>query len=389
MVVVGGRCAGAATALGLARSGRTVLLLDKARYGSDTVSTHALLRSAILLLDRWGVLPAVRAAGTPRVTRVVYHYRDETVEIPLRTRGSVDGLYAPRRHVLDAILADAAAAAGVDVRHRTVARDVLRRDGRAVGVVVDDGGRLRQVATGLVVGGDGASSMVADRVGARVELAGRHAARVIYCYQPGLPSDAYRNYFAPGTAAGVIPTSDGAANVWVAEPRSDDSRAGRWLPSDFDRLLTRAAPNLAEELRERIPSTHFTAFRGRRGYARTSAGPGWALVGDAASFSDPVGSHGITDAFVAAELLVSCLAAAATDDEGLVAYDRCRRTVAWPLIGLVDDAAGLDSDPVELRRTHRAINEVMRAEWNAIQHPAPMGQLSTNDVIPPSMARGA
>src|SRR5690606_37951458 len=117
VVVVGARCAGAATAMLLARSGLSVLAIDRNRYGSDTLSTHALTLPGVLQLSRWGLLDAVRAAGTPRVSRVVQHYGPQCVEVPIRPRGSVDGLYAPRRHVLDRILVDAAVAAGADVRH--------------------------------------------------------------------------------------------------------------------------------------------------------------------------------------------------------------------------------------------------------------------------------
>ena len=64
-IVVGARCAGSATAMLLARQGLKVLVLDRARYGSDTVSTHALMRGGVLQLQRWGLLDRVAAAGTP------------------------------------------------------------------------------------------------------------------------------------------------------------------------------------------------------------------------------------------------------------------------------------------------------------------------------------
>src|SRR5213076_3634829 len=82
-VIVGARCAGAATALLLARAGARVLLVDKGVYGSDTTSTHALMRGAVLQLHQWGVLPAVIAAGTPAVhaTTFSYSHQDVTVAI--------------------------------------------------------------------------------------------------------------------------------------------------------------------------------------------------------------------------------------------------------------------------------------------------------------------
>src|SRR5215813_3840312 len=69
VVVVGARAAGAATAHLLARSGLRVLLLDRGRYGTDTLSTHALMRGGVLQLSRWGLLEKIIAAGTPAVCR--------------------------------------------------------------------------------------------------------------------------------------------------------------------------------------------------------------------------------------------------------------------------------------------------------------------------------
>ena len=57
VVVVGGRVAGASTALLLARAGVRVVLVDRDRYGSDTLSTLALTRGGVVQLARWGVLP--------------------------------------------------------------------------------------------------------------------------------------------------------------------------------------------------------------------------------------------------------------------------------------------------------------------------------------------
>ena len=66
-IVVGGRAAGAATAMLLARGGMRVLVIEAARPGTDTLSTHALMRGGVLQLHRWGLLDAVVAAGTPAI----------------------------------------------------------------------------------------------------------------------------------------------------------------------------------------------------------------------------------------------------------------------------------------------------------------------------------
>src|SRR6187397_2105053 len=112
VVVIGARCAGAATAMLLARAGHRVLVLDRGRYGTDTLSTHALMRGAVIQLHRWGILPAVIAAGTTPVRQATFFYGDESVSVSITSRDGVDALYAPRRYVLDRLLVDAASGAG-------------------------------------------------------------------------------------------------------------------------------------------------------------------------------------------------------------------------------------------------------------------------------------
>ena len=111
-VVVGARCAGASTALLLARKGMSVLLVDRDRHGADTLSTLALMRAGVLQLHRWGLLDQVRAAGTPAIMSTSFVYADEKITVPIKLRDGVDALYAPRRTVLDTLLVEAASAAG-------------------------------------------------------------------------------------------------------------------------------------------------------------------------------------------------------------------------------------------------------------------------------------
>ena len=84
VVIVGARPAGAATAMLLARRGLDVLVVDRAEFGSDTVSTHALMRAGVLQLRRWGLLDAVVDAGTPPVRRTSFHYEDGTLAMSLK-----------------------------------------------------------------------------------------------------------------------------------------------------------------------------------------------------------------------------------------------------------------------------------------------------------------
>src|SRR5690242_2512936 len=174
VVIAGARPAGAATAMLLARQGARVLLVDRGRYGSDTLSTHALMRGGVLQLSRWGLLDRVIAAGTPAVRHTTFRYVDTTVPIVVKPAHGVDALYAPRRTVLDPMLVDAAAGAGVHVRYGITVTDLVRGDhGRVRGLVgrARDGRPLR-VGARVVVGADGIRSTIAERVQAPLERAG-------------------------------------------------------------------------------------------------------------------------------------------------------------------------------------------------------------------------
>ena len=61
----------------LGRAGRKVLLVDRAEYGTDTLSTHALMRAGVMQLHRWGLLDTVRRMPTPPIRRTVFHYGDD------------------------------------------------------------------------------------------------------------------------------------------------------------------------------------------------------------------------------------------------------------------------------------------------------------------------
>ena len=194
VVVVGGRVAGASTAMLLARAGARVLVLDRSAYGSDTLSTHGLMRAGVLQLTRWGLLDPVVAAGTPAVRSTTFRFAgDEPIRVTIRPHAGVEALYAPRRHVLDRILADAAAAAGAELRHGVRVTGLLRdRSGRVAGVrTLDEAGRDASVTASYVVGADGIRSVVADAAGAPVVRRGRYASAVRYAYFEGLDAPGY------------------------------------------------------------------------------------------------------------------------------------------------------------------------------------------------------
>ena len=114
VVIVGGRVAGSATAMLLARLGHDVAVVDQALFPSDTMSTHSIARSGVVQLHRWGLLDAVLASGAPAIRQVTFHALGESVTRQIRPKAGVDLVVAPRRYMLDTILAAAAERAGAD-----------------------------------------------------------------------------------------------------------------------------------------------------------------------------------------------------------------------------------------------------------------------------------
>jgi len=353
-VVVGARPAGAATAMLLGRAGRRVLLVDRAEYGADTLSTHALLRGGVLQLHRWDLLDAVREAGTPAIRRTHFHYGDEVVKIAIGEQHGVDALYAPRRTVLDPLLVDAARAAGVEVLHG-VRVTGLRRDAghRVTGITALIEGRGEAAAdAAVVIGADGAGSTVAKLVGASTSYCRDDASAFVYGYFTGLDSDLYDWYFRPGVTAGVIPTNGGVAGVFAGMPPSRFGAArAEGVDAVFRAVLREAAPEIAAALHGSQPAGRLRSFPGRPGHLRRAHGPGWALVGDAGYFKDPITAHGITDALRDAELLARSLA---TTGDG-AAYEATRDLLSRPLLDATTALASYEWDMPELAALHREL----------------------------------
>ena len=313
VVVVGARCAGAATAMLLAAAGHDVVLVDRAVFPSDTLSTHAIARSGVVQLNRWGLLPAVLDAGTPPIREVVFHAGGTPVRRSVKDRLGVDMLVAPRRHVLDALLVDAAVAAGARLM-TGVSVDGVRRgdDGRVSGVRArDDSGRL-EIAARFVVGADGLRSRIARCVDAPfTHVRGAGDGAVHYAYFAGdWPAMEY--YLGDGLFAGVFPTNNAEACVWVCSPADDRQVVSSYAPHDR-RRLRRHGPCRGTRARRTPRARPPPGGRRPRGmiglpnHLRHPVGPGWALVGDAGYHRDPITGHGISDAFRDAELLATAL----------------------------------------------------------------------------------
>jgi 2-polyprenyl-6-methoxyphenol hydroxylase-like FAD-dependent oxidoreductase len=373
VVVVGGRIAGASTALLLARAGANVVLVDRGRHGSDTVSTHGLMRAGVLQLLRWGVLPEVIAAGTPPVRDVIFHYADaEPVRVTLRPSAGVDALYAPRRHLIDRLLVDAAAAAGAEVLHETTATELLRdTTGRVTGVrVLGRRGNAAELHASFTVGADGLRSTVAEGAAAPVVRQGMTEGAVLYRYFEDLPAEGYEWAYGDRAAAGLIPTND-ATCVFVATTPARLRRLRRdGSAQAFRTVLATAAPTFVDRVAAATPASSLRGWAGARGFLRRCWGPGWALVGDAGYFKDPITTHGMSDAMRDAELLADALLAALSgspEATTLASYERTRDSLSSQLFAVTEAVAGFDWDLDRVRLLLREVSSAMADEVDHLQ----------------------
>ncbi|HET7762422.1 MAG TPA: NAD(P)/FAD-dependent oxidoreductase [Phycicoccus sp.] len=359
VVVVGARCAGAATAMLLADAGHDVLVLDRASFPSDTVSTHLISRSGMVQLDRWGLLDVLHRSGAPRITTIEFDTVEGSVVRTVKDRYGIDHLLAPRRIVLDDVLQSAAVRAGARLETGVAVDDVLRDDaGRVVGVTARDTAGPLRVEARYVVGADGLGSRVARAVGAPVVLERPHSGAVRYAYFAGDWSG-IEYHVRDGALAGVFPTHGGEACVWVCAPE-DAVRRHSGHTSSGDDGLTALMADLVPGFLDRLDGTERTS--GVRGmlrmpnHFRQAAGPGWALVGDAGHHRDAVTGHGISDAYRDAELLAGALDRALSDPTSeataLAGYGSTRDRMARRVFDITCELAAFPATArfVELQR---------------------------------------
>lgn len=364
-VIIGARCAGAFTALHLARAGQRVLVVDRDQPGTDTLSTHALMRLGVSLLDEADVLPAIQRAGTPAIRRTVFTYGGASVPLEISQRGRAEGLYAPRRHVLDTILVDAAAAAGAIFSFQTVFQQLTyRSDGRVGGVALKmpDGDTL-EVSCDIVVGADGFRSAVSGAVGARALRTSQNKTSTIYTYVEGLDLAGYEWFFGHGVMAGLIPTNETRTCAFVSlTPEDMRKTAGRdqyqVMREIFDQC---GAP---QDILPTAPAERIRRFIGAHGHMRQAWGNGWALVGDAGYFKDTSTAHGITDALRDATLLSDAILSGT--ENALRDYQSRRDELSVEFFAVTDRIASLDWSMDEVQDLHMDLHRLMRAEQEDI-----------------------
>jgi flavin-dependent dehydrogenase len=305
VIVVGARVAGAATAMLLARRGLSVLVLEQARFPSDTLSTHQIQLPGVACLARWGLLDKVIASNAPPAREAIFAPGSVRLAGRYPEFEGVDAVYSPRRFILDALLVDAARQAGAEVIEGFVVSGLIFDGERVVGVRgTEKGSAERTFRSRLVIGADGKHSKVAKWAGAAEYARRPTGSASFYTYLAGVPCPAGEMYAAPDHVAGYWPTNDGLTLAFVAVPtaRFDEFRA------DLDaRFLGLARQHLGDRAGSAKRVERFRASPDLPNVFRTPFGPGWALVGDAGLVMDPITGQGIGNAMRDAEALAEAV----------------------------------------------------------------------------------
>jgi flavin-dependent dehydrogenase len=347
-IVVGARCAGSPVAMLLARKGYRVLLVDKARFPSDIMSTHYIHPPGVARLALWGLLDSVIATNCPPIFGSKMHFGDFVMSAPRAAQAGPPAL-CPRRYLLDKILVDGAVEAGTELRERFTVRELVWEDGAVVGVRGGRSGEEVEERARVVIGADGMHSVVARSVRAPEYNTRPSLTCAYYSYWEDVPLEEAEFFILEGGGILAFPTNDQRSCLAVGWPRAMFPEVRKDIEGSYLRVLL--SSGLAERVRRGRRVERFVGTGDVRNFFRRPYGPGWALVGDAGYHRDPVTGLGITDAFRDADLLVEALDAGLSGRrplaEALAGYESTRNEIAAPLYEVTCRLAGGEAASME------------------------------------------
>ncbi|MEU0402818.1 NAD(P)/FAD-dependent oxidoreductase [Streptomyces sp. NPDC006197] len=365
VIVVGARCAGAPTAMLLARLGHRVLLVDRATFPSDTISTHLIHPPGLAALERWGLLDRVVGTGCPPIDTYAYDLGPYVITGSPAGEG-FEASYAPRRTVLDEILVDAATESGVEVRQGFTVEEILFDGGTVTGTKGHgkDGRTVTDHAR-IVVGADGLHSSVAKATGATAYAEKPKINAYYYTYWAGLPMNGtFEAFDREGRAFAAWPTNDDLTMVICAWPMRDFEANRGDVEGSYHAALARE-PAFAERVSKATRAERFvgTAIPN---YLRKPYGPGWILVGDAGYLKDPITAQGIQDAFRDAErcarALDDALGGRRPFDEAMGACQEARDSEVMSMYEFTAEFAVLEPPPPEMQELLFAVSRSRSAQ---------------------------
>jgi 2-polyprenyl-6-methoxyphenol hydroxylase-like FAD-dependent oxidoreductase len=352
-IVVGARCAGSPTAMLLARKGYKVLVVDRATFPSDTLSTHILHPPGVAALERWGLLDRLVATGCPPIDTYAFDFGPFTLSGAPGTAESPIA-YCPRRTVLDKILVDAASEVGAEVRERFTVEDIIIENDRVVGVRGHSkGGDTVTERAQVVIGADGRNSFVARAVGPEQYNEKPELLSGYYTYWSGLPMHGrFEVYVRPDRGWAAAPTHDDLTLVVAGWPFAESGANKSDVEGNYLRMFE-MAPDFAERIGAAKREARF-AGTAVPNFFRRPFGPGWALVGDAGYNKDFITAQGIMDAFRDAELCATALDQSLSGtrafDGAMGEYQSTRDDEVLPMFDFTCQLATLEPPPPEMQQ---------------------------------------
>lgn len=352
-IVVGARAAGSPAAMLLARKGYRTLVVDRATFPSDTLSTHIIHAPGVAALQRWGLLDEVVATGCAPIESYTFDFGPVTIRGTTMPVEGIATAYAPRRTVLDAILVEAAATAGAEVREDFNVDGVVVQDGAVVGVRHKD---LVESAR-IVIGADGRTSHLAKAVAAPEYYSKPRLQYGFYTYFSNLPVDGMETYIRPDRGFGCAPTNDGLTMIVAGWPYADAQVYKADVEGNFLATL-RLVPSIASRLDSARREAPFLGGA-VPGHLRKPFGPGWALIGDAGYDKDPITAQGITNAFHDAERCANAidawLSGSTPYEDAMSAWHRERDAAVLPMYEFTSQLATLEPPPPQMQQLFAAM----------------------------------
>jgi 2-polyprenyl-6-methoxyphenol hydroxylase-like FAD-dependent oxidoreductase len=321
VIIVGARCAGSPLGMLLARAGRSILVVDRATFPSDCLSTHFIQPQGVGLLAKWGLVRRLLATRCPPLRGLKFNGPpgvNQDIEFPAPAIG-----LCPRRSIIDNILVEAAREAGAEVREGFSMQDLVHdANGRVAGISGRDAAGNTVTEEGsIVVGADGLHSRMAQLVDApeynRVET--------LVC--------AYFSYFAgfdqremlelgdqPGSGFLCFPTHDNLTCIAAVRPVEDFAAYRADIEGTFAQTIATFGPEIASRVKATTRAERWYGTADVPHYFRKPYGLGWALVGDAGLHIDPTLGLGMSKAFSEADLLAPALIAALDEPSSFDAH---------------------------------------------------------------------
>jgi flavin-dependent dehydrogenase len=303
-IVIGARCAGAATAMLLARRGHKILLLERGDIPSDVPQGHLIHRHGPKRLADWGLLQRVVATNCPPITTQLTDFGDFTLIGRDIQVGNVAWGYGPRRRQLDQVLVEAAVKAGAEFRPHFTVDSPVWNGNEVAGIRGRDTRRgINSTEKACVtIGADGKYSLLARTVGAPSYEEVPALTCWYFSYWSGVATEGFELYVRDRRAVFSFLTNDNLFAIFIAWPidRFDSVKAD--IEGEFMRVVD-SIPEFAERVRSGRREERFYGTADLPNFLRRPFGPGWALVGDSGCHKDPLEGLGICDAFRDADFL--------------------------------------------------------------------------------------